>query len=72
MKLKYSLILLSSVLLSACSDNANLRPLVSPATSETDSHSAVILYSGYDYQIHRVNINGVNYLCNTKGGIIRE
>lgn len=71
MKLKYILILCPAFLFSGC-DNANLGVQLSPATSEANFHKGVTIYSGYGYQIQRVNINGVNYLCNSNGGIIRE
>lgn len=58
--------------ISGCGDNANTNLQLSQATSEANEHTGVIVYNGYSFQIHRVKINGVNYLCNTKGGIIRE
>jgi hypothetical protein len=67
-----ALAICSALLTSACSDNANLSLQLSQATSVADKLTGVIIYSGYSFQIVRVEINGVKYLCNTKGGIIRE
>lgn len=61
----------SALLCGGC-DNANPNPQLSHATSECDKHEGTILYAGCSFEIIRVNINGTNYLCNTKGGIIRE
>ena len=61
------------VLLAAgCSGNANLALQMSKATSEADAHAGVILYSGFDFQLVRVRINGVDYIANSKGGLVRE
>lgn len=54
------------------SENANLSVQLSKATSEADIHTGVILYSGSSFQLVRVSINGIDYIANTKGGLIRE
>jgi len=62
--------LLTAVLAAGCS-NENLNLQLSNAVSEADKHTGVILYSGYSFQLVRVNINGVDYIANSKGGLVR-
>jgi hypothetical protein len=65
-------LLFALVLLTGCSDNANLQFQLSHSDSRAHEHQSTILFSGYGFQIHRINIDGVNYLANTRGGLIRE
>lgn len=40
--------------------------------SEAEKPNGTVLYRGYDFKITRIEINGVKYLANSKGGIIKE
>jgi hypothetical protein len=60
----------AAVLLAGC-ENENLSIQLSKATSEADKHTGVILYSGYSFQLVRVKIDGVDYIANSKGGLVR-
>lgn len=62
--------LLTAVLASGCS-NENLKVQLSDATSEADKHTGVILYGGYGFQLVRVSIDGVDYIANSNGGLVR-
>lgn len=64
------LIFAASALLAGC-ENENLKVQLSKATSEADKHAGVILYSGYSFQLVRVKIDGVDYIANSKGGLVR-
>lgn len=65
-----ALIFAAAALLAGC-DNENLKVQLSQATSEADKHTGVILYSGYSFQLVRVKIDGVDYIANSKGGLVR-
>jgi len=52
--------------------NANLEVQCSKAYVSETQITGEILYTGYSFQIQRVKIDGVNYLVNSKGGIIKE
>jgi hypothetical protein len=62
--------MLPAWLLVSC-ENENLKGQLSKATSEADKHTGVILYSGYSFQLVRVRIDGVDYIANSKGGLVR-
>ncbi len=64
------LIFAAAALLAGC-ENENLNVQLSKATSEADKHTGVILYSGYSFQLVRVKIDGVDYIANSKGGLVR-
>jgi hypothetical protein len=64
------LAMLPAALLASC-ENENLKVQLSMATSEADKHTGVILYSGYSFQLVRVRIDGVDYIANSKGGLVR-
>lgn len=68
MKRVYTLILVTG--LAGCG-NANLSLQLSQATSEADKHTGVILYAGFDFHLIRVKIDGVDYIANSKGGLVR-
>jgi uncharacterized protein YcfL len=56
-----------------CSNgNANLEVQCSRAIVSETQITGEILYSGYSFQIQRIKINGINYLVNSNGGIIKE
>tara|TARA_R110000868_G_scaffold325531_1_gene586327 strand:+ start:199 stop:414 length:216 start_codon:yes stop_codon:yes gene_type:complete len=63
-------LLAAASFLGACS-NENLNVQLSPATSEADKHTGVIIYSGFSFQLVRVKIDGVEYIANSKGGLVR-
>ena len=63
-------LLATASFLTACS-NENLNLQLSQATSEADKHTGVILYSGFGFQLVRVKIDGVEYIANSKGGLVR-
>lgn len=65
-------VLLLTVLLGVGCSNENLNVQLSDADSEADRHNGTILYSGYSFQLHRVVIDGVSYIANTRGGIVKE
>ena len=52
--------------------NANLKPQCSQAIVSETQITGEILYAGSSFHIQRIKINGVNYLVNSKGGIIKE
>lgn len=52
--------------------NANLKVQCSRAIVSGTQITGEILYTGYSFQIQRIKINGINYLVNSKGGIIKE
>lgn len=65
-----ALIIATAALLAGC-ENQNLLPQLSKATSEADKHTGVILYSGANFQLVRVRIDGVDYIANSQGGLVR-
>ena len=66
-----ALMLAAAVVMLAGCENENLNLQLSKATSESDKHTGVILYSGYSFQLVRVKIAGVDYIANSRGGIVR-
>ena len=72
MKTLIVLLFLVGVLLSvtaACS-NSNLSFQLSEATSDAQLNKGVIVYAGYAFELTRVKIDGVDYIANSKGGIV--
>ena len=69
MKLASVLAIFCICLLGSGCDNANTRVELSKATS--DLREGVKVYAGYSFSIYRINIDGVNYLANSQGGIVR-
>lgn len=69
--IKHSILLTICFGVAGC-DNPQFDPTMSPATSEVSKHSGTIIYTGNSFQVARVNINGINYLCNSAGGIVKE
>ncbi len=54
------------------SSNENLNVQLSHASSEVNKHTGVILYGGYSFELVRVRIEGIDYIANSKGGLVRE
>ena len=65
------IVVCAALALAGCS-NENLRPQISKATSEADQRTGTILYGGYGFLLVRVEIDGVSYIVNTRGGLVRE
>ena len=65
------IVVCAALALAGCS-NENLRPQISKATIEVDQRTGAILYGGYNFQLVRVEIDGVSYIVNTAGGLVRE
>lgn len=53
-------------------NNSNLKVLLSEATEEIAKHKGVILYVTPKFSLVRVKINGVNYIANSMGGLVKE
>ena len=69
--LKTAILVFPTALFLAGCDNENLNTQLSHATSEADKHTGIIIYGGYSFQLVKVNIDGVDYIANSKGGLVR-
>jgi hypothetical protein len=52
--------------------NENLNVQLSDGVLSESNIKGEIVYTGFSFQIQRLKINGVSYLVNSEGGIIKE
>ena len=67
--MKYFLVFIM-LMMAGCS-NENLNHQLSQASSRANEINGVILYSGFSFQLHMIEIDGVKYIANTKGGLVK-
>ena len=66
---KLVFLIVAIILLGSCG-NANMKVELSKADSNLVPATKV--YAGYSFVIYRMEINGIIYLVNSEGGIVKE
>lgn len=65
-------LLFIAILLSGCGDNNELAVHLDNSTEPDEQVKATRLFSGFSWQIFRMEIKGKSYIVNSAGGIVEE